>query len=57
MYKLKSRKLWFAIGTAILAILNEVLNIGLEEQTIQKIVEVCIGYIIGEGISDIVKKK
>jgi len=51
--KLKSRKLWAAvIGGAVSAFGGA---LGLDETTVQHIVTVLVGYIVGQGIADINK--
>ncbi len=55
--KLKSRKLLVTLGTAALIILNRALGIGIDEETITKLVTLVIGYDVGQGIADVLGKK
>jgi len=55
--KLKSRKFWLTFLTAILIILNRALGLGIDDETITKLVGLIIGYDIGQGVADLVGKK
>lgn len=52
MRKLKSRKFWMAVVTALLVIANEGLDLNLPEEAIMSIVAVVLGYIFGEAYVD-----
>lgn len=52
MEKLKSRKLWTAIITAVLVVLNDQLKWGISQDTITSFVAIAIGYIVGQGYAD-----
>ncbi|MDC0088174.1 hypothetical protein OAI07_01385 [Akkermansiaceae bacterium] len=49
--KLKSRKLWVAIGSAIIVTLAT--QLGLPEEVAVKYVNIAIAYIIGQGAVDV----
>ena len=55
--KLKSRKLLITLGTGILILLNRALNLGIDDETITKLVGLVVGYDIGQGVADLVNKK
>lgn len=48
--KLKSRKLWIAVGTA--AIVALLTGIGVSEDVTTKLVALASSYVIGQGIAD-----
>lgn len=52
MDKLKSRKLWMAIFGALLPIINEEFNLGLNTDTVIASVGAIIAYIIGQAHVD-----
>lgn len=52
MEKLKSRKLWVAVITAVLVALNDQLELGFQTDTITSFVAIAIGYIVGQGYAD-----
>ena len=52
MSKLKSRKFWMAVVTALLVIANEGLDLNLPSDAIKTVAAVVIGYLIGEGLAD-----
>lgn len=52
MKKLKSRKFWMAVVTAMLVIANEGLGLNLPEEAIMTVAAVVIGYILGESYVD-----
>lgn len=55
--KLKSRKFWLTVFTALLIIVNRALGLGLDEDTITKVVALVVGYDVGQGLAEIVNKK
>jgi uncharacterized membrane protein len=52
--KLKSRKFWMAVVTALLVILNQGFNLGIPEEAVKQVVTVIISYILGESAVDAV---
>lgn len=50
--KLQSRKLWLPLIAGLIVGLNDVLNWGLDEGTINKFVTLAVAYVFGEGIVD-----
>lgn len=52
MNKLKSRKLWMAIVTAVLVICNDGLGLSLPDEVIMSVSGVVIAYILGEAYAD-----
>lgn len=52
MEKLKSRKLWTAVITAVVVVLNNELNWGISEATIYSVVGLAISYILGQAHVD-----
>lgn len=50
--KLKSRKLWVALITAVVIFLNDVFEFGLDEVTITALVTTAVGYVLGQGAVD-----
>lgn len=50
--KMKSRKLIVLVGTVLLTVLNEKLGLGLDEDTMNKIIAAAAAYIVGQGIAD-----
>ena len=56
--KLKSRKLWVAIGGLLLVMATDWLNLSpaLAEQVVGAVVVICPAYIGGQGIIDAVKE-
>lgn len=52
MQKLKSRKFWMAVITAILVILNDGLELGIEQDTVLTFAGLVISWIIGESAVD-----
>lgn len=50
--KLKSRKLWITIVTAILIAFNDALGVGLDEETITQLVAVVGAYVLGQSAVD-----
>ena len=55
--KLKSRKFWFAIVGAIVLVLNEGLDMGLDRDTILGFAALVLGYIFAEAGVDMTRKK
>jgi hypothetical protein len=52
MDKLKSRKLWMAIFGALLPIINEEFNLGLNTDTVIASVVAIVGYVLGQAHVD-----
>jgi hypothetical protein len=52
MNKLKSRKLWVALGTAASIVIAEQYGVDVQPEAIAGIVIVAISYIFGQGIVD-----
>jgi uncharacterized membrane protein len=55
MDKLKSRKFWLTVATAILTIANEGLGWNLPTDAIMQVVAVVIAYVLGQGAVDAVQ--
>lgn len=51
--KLKSRKLWMAVGTAIVVTLSQ--QLGIDPELVNKLVVIAGTYMLGQGIADINK--
>lgn len=51
--KLASRKLWVTIFSLVLVVLNEIFNLGINEQAYWYIVGIVAPYLIGQGIADL----
>jgi len=54
--KLKSRKLWMAVTSAILVIANKGLDLGIDETTVTQFVALILGYVFAEAAVDGLKK-
>ena len=54
MEKLKSRKFWIAVVTALLVVANDGLGLNLPADSIKTVAEIVIAYIIGQGAVDAV---
>lgn len=52
MHKLKSRKLLICLFVVSLIILNKILSLGFDQETIKSIISLALAYIGGESISD-----
>lgn len=52
MDKLKSRKFWVAVLSALIVVLNEQFSWGITPEAIAKIVTLAVGYLIVEGAAD-----
>lgn len=52
-----SKKLTVAIASLLVVLFNDVLQWGIAEQTVQDIVQIAIGYFVGQGIADFGKGK
>lgn len=52
MEKLKSRKFWLAVTTALLVVANQGLDLNLPEDSILTIAGVVISYIFGQSLVD-----
>ncbi len=50
--KLKSRKFWMAVMTALVLIANDGLGLNLPKDAIMAVAAVVISYVIGEGAVD-----
>lgn len=56
MSKLKSRKFWIAVVGAVLVILNDGLDLGIDNETVMYAAGILITWILGESAVDTVKK-
>lgn len=52
--KLKSRKLWVLVATAAFTVLGKEV-LGLDSDTITKLVAIASSYVLGQGIADMNK--
>ena len=52
MDKLKSRKLWMAVVGAVLLVLNEGLDLGINPEAILAVAGIIIAYVLGQGAVD-----
>lgn len=52
MQKFKSRKFWMAVVTAILVILNDGLDLGIDHETVLAFAGLVISWILGESAVD-----
>ena len=52
MDKLKSRKLWMAVVTGALVVLNEGLGLNLPTDAIMTVAGIAITYILGQSVVD-----
>lgn len=50
--KLKSRKFWLAVVSALLVIANDGLDLGIDSETVLAFAGIVIGYIFGEAYVD-----
>lgn len=50
--KLKSRKFWVAIATALLVALNDQLGLGMSDAQLQDLVMTAAAYLVGQGYVD-----
>ena len=50
--KLKSRKLWMAIVSALLVVLNEGLGLGIDSETVLAFAGIVASYILGQSAVD-----
>lgn len=57
MEKLKSRKLWVAIITAVLVALNDQLQLGFTQDSLISFVTIAVGYILGQSHVDAKKEQ
>ena len=55
--KLKSRKLWATIASYLVIALNDVLEVGIEKETIFSLVALITGYNAAQGYVDAQKPK
>ena len=51
-----SRKWWVTLATAVIWLLNELLNLGIDYNVIWGITGTAAAYCVGEGIADTSKK-
>lgn len=56
MRKFKSRKFLVALSSAILIVLNEGLGFGIDPSAYSYIVTIAIGYIVSQGVVDVVEQ-
>lgn len=54
--KFNSRKLFFAVGVALLAVLNERFALGMTADTIGKLVDLAGYYLLGQAAVDLADK-
>lgn len=52
MDKLKSRKFWMAVVSALLIVANEGLGLGIPEETTKQFLWLVISYLIAQGAVD-----
>jgi len=57
MQKFKSRKFWMAVVTAILVVLNDGLDLGVDSETVLAFAGIVATWIIGESAVDATRKK
>lgn len=57
MNKLKRRKLWMAVVSAILVVLNEGLGLGVDGETVLAFAGIVMSYIFGQAYVDGKTKK
>ena len=55
--RLKSRKLWLAVISALLVILNKKLNLGLSDSDIILMVTSLLSFVVVEGGADIMERR
>ena len=55
MDKLKSRKLWVSIVSAILVVLNDGLGLNIDNETVMQFTILIVGYVFTQGIVDAVQ--
>ena len=55
MHKLKSRKFWIAVASAIFVILTEGLGIDISQEVYWSVVGIAAAYILGESFVDAIK--
>lgn len=55
--RLKSRKLWLSVISALLVILNKKLNLGLSDQDITLMVTSLLSFVVVEGGADIMERR
>lgn len=55
--RLKSRKLWLSVISALLVILNKKLNLGLSDQDITLMVTSLLSFVVVEGGADIMGRR
>ena len=54
--KLKSRKLLAFVFTVLLHILNGYLGNPIDDETMQEVTKLALGYIVGQGLADLGKE-
>ena len=52
----KSKKFWASAMTAMMLAMNDFMDIGLTQQTVDYLVYMAMTYVIGQGIADTNKK-
>jgi len=52
MEKLRSRKFWMAVISALLVILNDGLGLGIDAEAVLAFAGIVLGYIFGEAYAD-----
>lgn len=52
MEKLRSRKFWMAVVSALLVVLNDGLGLGIDAETVLAFAGIVLGYIFGEAYAD-----
>jgi uncharacterized membrane protein len=57
MDKLKSRKLWVSIVSAILVVLNDGLGLNIDNETVMQFTILIVGYVFTQGVVDAVQEK
>lgn len=56
MSKFKSRKFWLAIVSAVLVVLNDGLDLGINREAIMTMAGIIISWILGESFIDGVRR-
>lgn len=54
--KMKSRKLWAFLVIALLVVLNSVLDLGVDADSLNRLLVVASSYLVGQGLADMGKK-
>tara|TARA_R110002153_G_scaffold9324_3_gene38610 strand:+ start:1284 stop:1475 length:192 start_codon:yes stop_codon:yes gene_type:complete len=53
---LGSKKFIAALGSGLFVLLNEVLALGITEETINQLIGLAVAYVLGQGIADFGKE-